>query len=167
MKGALTTEQTEFVEEWEAVTNHSNWIHRLNARGDVEPTHIEGGGTRFKLSTYERILTEDAIKSVDLNPFRNGAFRPVIVPDDVTVETNPNALSDEEIRQAFKVKSNMAWTERLKMIDSADTLKRMIDLADSGNAEILHNRYNDLLQRYEEVRPDTRQKDADRYEGIS
>ena len=82
-------------------------IVRIDARGDEQQEVITGRRT-FMLTTEERIITESKILDPANDPFKNGDFRPVVVPDSVTIESNPNAVSDEEIVQMFTV-GDAAW----------------------------------------------------------
>jgi hypothetical protein len=63
------------------------------------------------LTAEERLITQDRIVDDRLDPFKNGCFRPVVVPDSVSIDSNPNALSDVEIRSVF-ISSDLAWAER-------------------------------------------------------
>jgi hypothetical protein len=147
LHGSITEKEKTFVETWENVSESTNYIVRENRRGDEVPEGLQGK-RKFKLTTYERILTEDKIKDARLNPFKNGAFRPVLVPDDVSIETNPNALSEEDILRLFGASDN-AWDANMDVLDSPETLKRMIDLAESSDSLSL-KRYRELEGKYEE-----------------
>ena len=59
---------------------------------------------------------------------------------DVTIETNPNALSDEDILKILRTDSKMAWEEWLSTLDSIATLRRMLDLAEleGGTTGLTH-----------------------------
>lgn len=128
--GSVTEAEKQFVETWENVATSTNYILKLDFRGDSKPSMVNGP-RQFKLTTYERILTQDEIIDVRLDPFKNGCFRPVIVPEGVDVETNPNALSDEDILRIFKASEN-AWESYMEVIDSPATLQRMVNLAEQS-----------------------------------
>lgn len=165
-RGSITDEQIDFVETWQNVSAVQNYIVRLDPRNQ-EVYELVTGDKHFKISTHERIITEDKIVDPANNPFRNGCFRPVIVPPDVTVESNPNALSDQDIMHIFKG-SDLAWDEWLKVIDSPATLRRMMDLADEG--DITLRRYRELEARNTEVTGGPRrliQKDQDEYDTLA
>jgi hypothetical protein len=98
MAGSITLDDKAFVEEWEHISPQQWGIIRLDPRGDERHEVISGRRT-FKITTEERIITEDRIRKDDDDPFLNGSFRPVVVPDSVNIESIPNALSDEEILQ--------------------------------------------------------------------
>lgn len=162
MSGTLTEADKVFVETWESVSNEQNFVYRLNARGEEIPLPVQGH-RRFTLSTAERLLTQEKIADVKYDPFVNGAFRPIVVPETVNVETNPNALSDEDIQRIF-TSSDTAWEEYMKVITSPATLHRMVDLAD--NAEISLKRFRELEDRLKDVAPPRRivQKDQATYD---
>lgn len=160
--GSITEAERRFVESWQSVSDAQNWVIREDRRGD-EQYHLVTGNQTFKITTYERILTQDKIRDVALDPFKNGSFRPIMVPDNVSVKTNPNALSDEDIARVF-VSSDIAWNEYMAVIDSPATLRRMIDLAE--NTDLPIRRYRELEEKAEEANPMKRvtQKDQRQYE---
>ena len=147
LAGSVTDKEKGFIETWENVSPVTNYIIRENRRGD-EQYHEVKGPQKFKLSTYDRMLTEDKILDDRNNPFKNGSFRPIVVPEDVSIESNPNAMSNEDITRLFK-SSDVAWDEYMDVIDSPATLKRMIDMADNGEGELSHKRYRQLESMYE------------------
>lgn len=152
MIGAITEENAAFIEEWESVSPSSQWVIHIDMRGDEAPEEVTQG-ERFYITTKDRMLTQRKVRDKKNDPFVNGSFRPITVPEDVTVETNPNAMSDEHILSVFKA-SDLAWDEWMSIVDSPATVQRMLDLADSHqDAEISHKRYNQLMQRRTELHP--------------
>lgn len=147
--GSITEQDKSFVETWENIATRGNAIYRLDARGE-ERQEVITGRREFMITTEERIITEGKVLEAKNNPFKNGDFRPITVPDSVTIQTNPNALSDEEILQMFKV-SDAAWPSVLETIDSVATLRRMLDLADSQD-DMTMKRYRDMEHRLLEAR---------------
>lgn len=129
--GSVTEAEKQFIETWENVATSTNYVLKLDFRGDYKPSMVQGP-RQFKLTTYERILTQDNVIDVRHDPFRNGCFRPVIVPEGVDVETNPNALSDDDILRIFNSSEN-AWGSYMEVIDSPATLQRMVDLAEQSD----------------------------------
>lgn len=152
MAGSITAEDRAFVEEWESVSNQTWGVVRLDARGE-EKQELVNGRRKFKITTEERIITQDQIKDSANDPFLNGSFRPVIVPDSVTVESNPNALSDEEIGKILEA-SDLAFQEYLNTINSVATFRRMIEMAE--DSEITIKRFRQLEARLEDVRGEVR-----------
>ncbi len=128
-RGAITQEDREFVEVWQNVSPVTNWITRLNPRGDELPEMV-AEQRDFQITTEERILTESKILDEKNNPFKNGAFRPLITPPGIDIKTNPNALGDEDIRRLFSA-SPLAWDEWFKEVDSPATLRRMQEVAEA------------------------------------
>lgn len=166
MAGSVNEEMKDFIETWESVTPTTNFVIKLDARGEHKQEGVIGART-FKISTFERMITQDGIDSVKLDPFKNGCFRPVIVPSDVTVESNPNALSDEDIDRVFKA-SQLAWDEYMKTINSPSTFRRMVDRAE--NAEISLKRFRQLEERLNESDPERvtriKQNDQDLFDNL-
>lgn len=148
-RGSITAEDQDFVETWENIASRQNVVIRIDARGE-EKGEVVAGRRNFMITTEERLITENKCLDPKNNPFKNGDFRPVVVPDSLTIETNPNALSDEEIVQMFKV-SEPAWVPLLETIDSVATLRRMIDLAEEQD-DLTMRRYRDLENRLIAVR---------------
>lgn len=165
MYSTITEEDARFVETWENISEQTNYIIRLDMRGDERPEGVSGRRT-FMITTKERLITQDRVSQKSYDPFQNGAFRPVRVPDSVSMETNPNALSNDEISSIF-ISSDMAWEEWMKTIDSGATLRRMLDLADG--ADITLKRFRELERRLAEVNPPRRitQKDQEEYDKLA
>ena len=161
--GYITEEDAKFVETWENIAPNTNYVIRLDVRGDEKPEGIMGK-RKFMITTKERKITQDRVVDSKMDPFLNGAFRPVLVPDSVNVKTNPNALSDDEIKSVL-VSSEMAWDEWMKTIDSPETLRRFKDLADETEDMSL-KRYRQIETRLVQVQPPKRlvQKDQEEYE---
>lgn len=151
-RGTITRADQEFVETWENIAAYANGIIRIDARGDEKHEIIHGRRT-FMLTTEERVITQDRIVEDKNDPFLNGAFRPVVVPETINIDSNPNALSDDEITGIFKA-SDIAFEEWLKTIDSPQTLRRMIDLAPHGDISL--RRYQQIEARLNLVKPRTR-----------
>lgn len=153
MTSSITEEDQRFVETWENIAEFQNVIVRINRKGDEAPEVIVGRRT-FMITTAERLITQEKVLDPKNDPFANGSFRPVNVPDSMTIEANPNALADEEIIDILGM-GDFAWGEWLKSIDSPATLRRMITLADEVET-LSHKRYRQLSERLAEVKPVTR-----------
>lgn len=165
MYSTITEADARFVETWENISNQTNYVIRLDMRGEERPEGVSGKRS-FMITTKERLITQDRVSQDSYDPFKNGAFRPVVVPDSVNVETNPNALSDDEIMSIF-VSSDLAWAEWMKIIDSGATLRRMMEKADG--ADISLKRYREVERRLAEVVPPRRivQKDQAEYDKMA
>jgi hypothetical protein len=153
-----------FVETWESVVPQSIWLVKINRRGDEEAMEASGR-KRFTITSLDRLITQEKIAEKKNDPFTNGQFRPVVVPEGINIETNPNALSDEDIQALFNA-SDVAWAEYLKVIDSADTLRRMVELADSSDISL--SRFRELEHQMNEIAPllGAPQKDEELYQKI-
>lgn len=146
--GSITDEDKKFVESWEHISPQQWGIIRLDPRGDEKPEIITGRRT-FRITTEERIITEDRIKEPKNDPFLNGSFRPIVVPDSVTIETNPNALSDDEVLKIL-ASSDFVFSEWMDTIDSVATLRRLMEMAEDADVSV--KRFRVLERRLEEVR---------------
>lgn len=166
LSGSVTDKEKGFMETWENVGLAVNYIIRENRRGDEVYEQVLGQ-RNFKLSTYDRMLTEDKIVDQRLNPFKNGSFRPVIVPEDITIESNPNAMAEADIKRLFAA-SDTAWEAYMEVIDSPATLRRMLDLAEDSDISLKRTRQ--LESAYEAYsnkgKPVLAQKDQEQYDTI-
>jgi hypothetical protein len=88
LRGSITESDRTFVESWENIAPSQNAIIRLNTRGD-EKQEVISGRRNFMLTTEERLITQDRIVDDRLDPFKNGCFRPVVVPDSVSIDRAP------------------------------------------------------------------------------
>lgn len=164
--GTITDVDRKYVETWENIAPQGNAIIRLDSRG-IERQELIQNQRTFLITTEERVITQDRIVDVRHDPFLNGCFRPVVVPDKVTIQSNPNAIGDDEILSLFQ-SSDIAWAEWMKVIDSPETLRRMLDLADQADNLTL-KRYKEIAGRLAEVKPKTRitSKDQEAFEALA
>lgn len=146
----ITTQDRSFVETWENIAPYQSAIIRIDVRGD-EKAEVIQGRRQFLLTTQDRIITESKVLDEANDPFKNGAFRPIVVPDDITIASNPNALSDEDIQKILRAGSAVAWQEWMATLDSIATLRRMLELAEAED-DLSLKRFRDIEQRIIEVR---------------
>lgn len=162
MAGLITDEDRSFVETWESVSESLHFVINFGPLG--EHTHQPVAGQRkFTLTTAERLVTQSKIVDDNNDPFLNGSFRPLVVPSTVTVETNPNALSDEDIVRIFSA-SKAAWEAYLEVLDAPATLRRMLALAEGAAGEGLPvSRFRELEAKLAVLTPrvQLKQRDAD------
>lgn len=160
----IQDEDRKFVETWESVADCQYAVIKFDARGDERPEVVQPG-RRVMLTTEERVVTQDRVLEAKNDPFLNGSFRPVRVPETIDMKTNPNALSQEEILSVLR-SSPFAWGEYMKTIDSPQTLRRMLEL--SEQAEVSLARYREVEAKLRQVKPQTRIeiKDRELYERI-
>jgi len=165
-KGSISELDREFIEQWQNVSEGTYYVIRFDVRGENEYGAVEGGRD-FRLTTEERMITEDKILLPKSNPFRNGAFRPITVPDNYEPERNPNALSNEQIEKMFNA-SELAFGEFLSGLDSPGTLRRAIALGEDHD-ELTTKRLRQITARFREVNGDpvnAAQKDETAYRTI-
>lgn len=162
---SITDADRKFVETWENISENQTAIIKITPRGEETHQLISGART-FLCTTEERLLTQDRIVDSKDDPFQNGSFRPLVAPDTITIESNPNALSDDEVLSVLQ-SSDVAWTEWLRVLDSPATLQRLLDRAEEANASL--RRYREVEAKLTDVRPKTRitQKDREQFEKIA
>lgn len=165
LRGSITEEDRNFVETWENVSRSKFAIVKLDARGD-ERREIIAGPRTFMLTTEDRLITQDKIILQSDDPFLNGSFRPVVVPESVKIESNPNALSDSEIVSLLSA-SDFAWEEWMDTISSVQTVARMLDAAKESD-DMPMKRFRQLEAKFAELKPQRRVEQRDRaaYEGM-
>lgn len=158
MRSAITQQDKEFQEEWQSVTESQIWVIRLDSRGDDRYEAIEGART-FYISTEERLITQERIYDDTMDPFVNGSFRPLSTPESISIATNPNALSDEDIRRLLR-STQQVWDAQMVAITSAATLRRMVETAEKmveEDVDISMKRFRFIQERLDEVAPSRRQ----------
>lgn len=162
MAGLITDEDRGFVETWESVSESLHFVINFGPMGE-HTFQAVAGQRKFTLTTAERVVTQSKIVDDENDPFLNGSFRPIVVPSSVTVETNPNALSDDDITRIFSA-SAAAWMAYLEVLDAPATLRRMIALAggDAGN-DLSVARFKQLEAKLAELTPrvQLKMRDAD------
>jgi hypothetical protein len=156
--------ENSFVETWESVTPSIHWVIKLDFRGDEKVEQIKGPNRRFTVTTEERFIQSERAKA-ELNPYLNGDFKPVQVPEGLNVETNPNALNDEDVK-LFLAASNRVFNEMLERIDSQSTLRRIVDMIENSEVDVAYQRYNQLSSKLDLLKGETRivQNDQETYE---
>lgn len=152
LRGTITQEDREFTETWQNIAVHATGIIHLDHRGEEQHELIQGD-REFFITTEERLISESRILLAENDPFKNGDFRPVVVPESVTTETNPNALSSDEIVRVLK-SSEVAWTEWMRAVTSGSTLRRMLDMAEEVDISLA--RYREIEARLVEIHPQAR-----------
>jgi hypothetical protein len=164
LMGSITEADRNFVETWENITRSKYAVIKVDSRGELK-RHVITGRSKFILTSEDRIITQQYIKHDRNDPFSNGCFRPLLAPDSITVETNPNAISDDEIVAMLQLADD-EWVAAVERITSPHTLSRLADFADSVNISIL--RYRDIEARLKQARGNVRvtQKDRAQYEKL-
>lgn len=122
-------------------------IKRLDARGDASRNELIRGGATFTITPEEREINQRMAYSPELDFFRNGTLVPValIEGSEMAQEaaTNPNLLSDGDMRSllsrktgAAKTKADEAFVAKLADIANATTLGRLLVLAEEEDAPV-------------------------------
>lgn len=162
MGGLITDEERNFIETWESVSESLHFVVTFGPMGEHTYQPI-AGMRKFTLTTAERLVTQSRIVEDENDPFLNGSFRPIVVPSTVTIDTNPNALSDEDIIRIFN-SSKAAWDAYMEVLDAPATIRRMLTLAEGPAGESLPvSRYRELEAKLKELTPrvQLKQRDAD------
>jgi hypothetical protein len=164
MRGSITEDDRNFIETWQNISESKYGIVRLDNRGG-ETREAIAGSREFMLTTEDRLITQNKIISKAKDPFTNGTFRPIVVPANVTVESNPNSISDDEIK-GLLVQPDETWDAAIAKIDSLQTLRRMLRLADGS--DVTMRRYRQIENMVAEKTPKVRitQQNRDQYERL-
>lgn len=89
-------------EIWELTVPGRVHVEVTNHRGRPQDLTVKGVGSRLRLSTTDREITQERIRSVEHDPFLNGTLRRI---DSGAKESDRSAdeLSDEDLRGVFEM----------------------------------------------------------------
>ncbi len=132
-KSAVPTRQGE--EVWELTVPGRVHVIVTNVHGRPQDATAVGKGSRLRLSTLDRQLTEENIRREEHNPFRNGMLIQVAGP--VEAADGSNALTDEQMIELFNLKQG-EFTKVLKDLSELNVrrLKVMSVPADASASQI-------------------------------
>lgn len=128
------------VETWKNPTAGRVWVKRLDHRGELAKTEIVRSGGVFHLTTAERELNQELAVSEDLDLFANGTLTPIRLIEGTAAArefaTNPNLITEEDMKGLVKTRSKDAFVERLAAIKNPATLQRLAALSREEDAPL-------------------------------
>lgn len=113
------------------------WQSKFNGRIVVKQRTVDGvtpqmilPGREFMISSADRRLHQSAVADKRYDPFTNGSFVPLSLPEEVAVElgVQPNHVSDAEIR-AVALGSEADALAVLRKLDAPAVLGRVLSAA--------------------------------------
>lgn len=151
------------LEIWEMTLPGRVTMTVTNSRGRPQEISAMGKGQRLRMTTEDRQIAEEGIRSLDNNPFRNGML--VRIDDAKDHVPAPDELSDEELAGIFQLDQDdfqntvTALGEvnirRLKsMFAEVDASKSEIDFVNN----LIEERYaiGGSMPTYDEMQPTAR-----------
>lgn len=119
-------------ELWENTTAGRICLKFYNQQGMLVDKLIDGR-RKFHITTKERLLNQESAADAGLDVFQNGTFAPVRLVDTAEdlekIKSNPNLVTDDEMREMLTNNSAKALQERIDAINNPYALKRMLEIA--------------------------------------
>lgn len=156
-------------EIWENPNKGPMYIKTYNHEGKLVSTPIRPG-KRIAISTKERLINQDIAASEELDMFKNGHLVPVTVAETASdyeeIMSNPNLISESEIRDLFGIKAIADFRSRLEEITNPGTLSRIKEIASDESLDPSKKQLDAIDARLEAVapsqlRPDISVEEAD------
>lgn len=142
-------------EIWENRTKSTFWVEKSNVKGDLELIRVHPGG-KIDITSEDRRLNEEKAVSRDGNWFANGALSPAFLVEDAEdyaeVRSNPNVLSEAEIKDLLKLTAPKL-KEALAEIDSPLVLQTLVDIIEAGDVDVSHAKAKAVKVRHDELNP--------------
>ncbi len=125
-------------EIWETTTSGIVYYTTTDSRGH-ERVRSAGGqtGTRFRITTVDRELNQDAIVNDADDPFHNGWLRRADVDQNLDERTaTDQALTTEELMAVF-AKSGNAFQSAVRKLNERNVrrLREMVELVDASQSQ--------------------------------
>jgi hypothetical protein len=127
-------------ETWQNSGAGQVWINLFDPvnNGKLKHTPVRSGG-KILLTTEERQLNQDRASSGDLDVFMNGTLIPVRLVDTADdyeeIASNPNLLSEDDMREIFKLKAP-TFKKRLSEITNSIAVSRMLEMAKEEESDL-------------------------------
>lgn len=155
-------------ETWVNVTKGLVEVTRYDSRG-VARGEVVKGGAKFTLSPEERQLNQDVAASPDQDLFKNGVLHPIRLLEDAEdyaeTASNPNFVSDDEMKELFKLPI-AKLRDRLASINSSATITRIQELAaDDDTLTVAKSKV--IEERFAEFNPQIRVRSALEGSGVT
>lgn len=123
-------------ETWTNMGRGSVYILTFDHTGKLRSTPVRPGA-KVTVSTEERQINQERAFTADVDSFKNGTFVPVILADSVEdfheIASNPNHLSEDDMRDMFKLKA-ADFKKKLVDITNVIAIERMHEMAESETA---------------------------------
>lgn len=127
-------------ETWKNAGRGSVWLNVFDPAkpGALKHQQVRGGGT-IVITTQERQVNQDRAANRDLDMFTNGTLTPVRLVDSAEdyeeIASNPNLLSEDDMRDLFKLKTP-SFKKRIGEITNSIAMARMLEMAKEEESEL-------------------------------
>lgn len=152
-------DETDF-EQWENTTAGRISLKFYNQQGMLQDKLIDSY-RKFQITPKERRLNQEMAAGRDLDHFANGILSPVRLiesaEDTAAIRSNPNLVTEDEMKDLMKSRSAKAFTERIEAITNPYALKRMLELANADD-NATARQVNAIKDRLKTVSPSSFQE---------
>ncbi len=134
-------------EIWEITVPGTVWVEVTNDRGKPIPLKVGGRpGARLRISTEDRIITQERIVDRELDPFVNGMLTRLDADQQLDEKTaSPDALTTEDLLAIF-AKNGKAFQNAVDKLNQT-SVRRMKEMAESVDATASQMNYlNEQLE---------------------
>lgn len=124
---------------WETTTDGVLWFMTTDSRGHEKPKKVGGkAGTRFRVTTVDREITQDLIVNPANDPWANGFLKRIDADQNGDERTaTDQALSTEELMIVFG-KSGNAFQSAVRRLNERNVrrLREMCDAVDATQSQV-------------------------------
>lgn len=151
---ARVIENEDLYETWRNETQGMVVLKRVSRTGDLTDEVLTAGKV-IHLTPAERRMNQELVAEEAYDYFTNGTLSPVRLieteEDAAELRTNPNHISEDEMKGLFKSRSLKAFQERVDQITNPVALNKLLRLAESEDATI--KQVDAIKGRLEKVSP--------------
>jgi len=144
------------METWKNATRSTVVLKRFDRAGRLTDDVIRGGQT-FHITPDERRLNQEIAATDDLDMFQNGLLAPVklieTAEDVEQFKSNPNHMSEDDMLALLQSRSAKAFRDRVSEITNPVTLKRLLEMAQTEEANATVKQVEFVSSRLQEVSP--------------
>lgn len=158
----------EQVEVWQSAVGSRHWVRRFSPNGQTTTTLI-APHQKFEITPAERRLNQSMAASLELDLFANGTFVAVTLSDDTPdveeIESNPNNLSDDDLRGFFKLHPS-TFRKRIGELNNVPALQTLLGLCDDEDVKATVKQQEAIEARLEEISPRIRHRNPSVDQGL-
>jgi hypothetical protein len=155
--GVIMSDSKTTKETWKNAGAGEVWINVIDPHTQRLKHVPVRSGNKIMITTEERQINQDRAASSDKDFFTNGTLTPVRLVDTAEdyaeIASNPNLLSEEDMRDMFKLKAAQ-FKARLADITNAIAISRMAEMAkaEESGLNVTMAQFKALEQRLAELR---------------
>lgn len=139
IRPSLSPDERAAFETW---VGNTDSVVVLVTRGEyaIEKDLRVEGRKKFQITPADRRMNQDRIADPRFDPFLNGTLAPVSLVegewDNDLLRSNPNVLTEEEMKSLLKERNPQKFAERLETVDNEATLRRLLEIAYEVDASV-------------------------------